>query len=837
MDTAKNSLVIFFSQIIIAVILFAISVIVSFKFGPEGKGILDLFSATIILFSAIGGLGIGTASIYLINKAKENQSIIFTNSLILGLFFSVVLDTFFLFVIWFSPSLFYGLSKKYLFILFFAIPLSLLHSYFLPFFLAKLKVLYWAFIAIFYDFFIFIGVIISVFFLKTGIDGIIYSILLSSLFTLFLIIFYISKIIPLSFIFDKKILIKQIKIGSKVYLGGIFNVVTQKINLVIVNYFLGIANVGFYSVALSMGSILLFIPYSFQQVLYASWSLLKEEKMDKNTPQVARMAFIIGILAAVFFLLIGKFFIIFFYGKIFYPSILPFYLILLGIPFIIFANIFFNNFFARGKPEITTIILIIVLVINILLCIFLVPLIGLAGAAIANSTSYFIAAILAVLFFSKVSLCPVFDTIKFHKEDLELLKKHFFQIFESKKVLFLAPDFAIKNQKKYYREKAIKICHIVSVDITLKFMLLNQLKFLVSQGYDVFAVCSPGKWVNDIEKEGIKVKTITFKRKFFTPMTDIIACLKLYFYFRKEKFQIVHTHTIKPEVYGQIIAKLAGVPIIINTLHGFGFGEVTPFLKKKFFIILEKIVSRCPDLVFSVSKMVIKTAIEEKIYRSSLLKYLGRDIDTDRFNPEKFSKDFIYNKKKQLGIKQSGKVLGIAARMVKEKGYIELFEAIRTVLIKFPDIVLLVIGQEEPSKKDAIYPDIVKKYNIQDNVMFLGEKTDINEIYCLMDMFVLPTHREGIGASILEASAMERPVIVTNTGGCPEAVDNGKTGILVPIKNSDRLAKAIIYLLKNPSKAQQMGKAGRKKILKEFETKIVFKRLGAEYDRLIKEKI
>lgn len=385
--------------------------------------------------------------------------------------------------------------------------------------------------------------------------------------------------------------------------------------------------------------------------------------------------------------------------------------------------------------------------------------------------------------------------------------------------------------------KKIKICCVVSIDITLKFMLLPQLKFLKSQGYEVHAVCAPGKWIKSVEQEGIKIETIRFKRKFFSPVSDLIAFVKLFFYFKKEKFDIVHTHTLKPVFYGQISAKLAGVPIIINTIHGFDFGEETSLSKKRLFICLERIAAKCSDIIFSVSKSVIKTGIDEKICRPDLLKYLGRDIDTDRFDPKRFSTESILNIKKELGIDSDKKIIGIVARLVEEKGYLELFEALEKVLLVFPNTLLLIVGPEEPEKRDAINHDTIKKYSVEKNVMFLGEKEEVEKIYCLMDIFVLPTHREGIGASILEASSMERPVIATNTGGCPEAVEDGKTGILIHMRSPEEITEAIIRLFKNPSAARQMGITGREKIIKEFNEEIIFGRLKKEYQRLINEKL
>ena len=127
--------------------------------------------------------------------------------------------------------------------------------------------------------------------------------------------------------------------------------------------------------------------------------------------------------------------------------------------------------------------------------------------------------------------------------------------------------------------RKIKICYISSVDVTMKFILFNQLIFLKREGFDVYVLCSPGKWLKDIEREGIKVKTIRVKRN-ISPFSDVITLIELFFYFRKEKFDIVHAHTPKAGLIGQLAAKLAGVPIIVNTIHGLYFQEKDSFKKR-----------------------------------------------------------------------------------------------------------------------------------------------------------------------------------------------------------------------------------------------------------------
>lgn len=386
-------------------------------------------------------------------------------------------------------------------------------------------------------------------------------------------------------------------------------------------------------------------------------------------------------------------------------------------------------------------------------------------------------------------------------------------------------------------EKKIKVCHCVSADITLKFLLLEKFRFLRGLGYEVYATCAPGKWVKSIEKEGVKIKTIGFRRKAISPFSDIVSFIRLFFYFKKEKFDIVHTHTLKPEFYGQIAAKFAGIPIIINTLHGFDFAEEDSFFKKKLIIFLERISAKCSDIILSIASHVTEGAKKEKIAGEDKLRYFGRDINMQRFNQGRFNKKFIEEKKKKLGIQKNARVVGIVARLVREKGYLDLFKAFEAVISEFPDAIILAVGPSEPEKNDAITPEIAENYSIKNKVFFVGDQEKVEEFYAIMDIFVLPTHREGLGASILEASSMGKPVIASDTGGCPEAVDEGKTGLLVPVRNTKKLAEAILFLLKNKNIAETMGVAGRGKVFKEFRQEMVFERMQKNYQEIIIKKI
>jgi glycosyltransferase involved in cell wall biosynthesis len=383
-------------------------------------------------------------------------------------------------------------------------------------------------------------------------------------------------------------------------------------------------------------------------------------------------------------------------------------------------------------------------------------------------------------------------------------------------------------------KKNIKICQVASTDISLRFLLLAQMKYLQAEGFKLWAVSSDGKWIPEIEQAGISVQTIPITRRILTPFTDLRAMIRLVIFFRKERFDIVHTHTLKASFLGQIAAFLARVPVRIYTIHGLDF-ENPGFSKQKryMFVGIEVFLALLVHRAFSVNKEDTEKLLRKKVYSSQKLQYFPLGINLKRFNASRFSDDFIKEKRREFAIPEDAKVLGIVARLVREKGYIELFQGFKRVLERFPNSILLVVGGEEPAKTDRLDLNVVKQYGIEPHVRFLGERTDVDELYSLFDVFVLPTYREGLGISILEASAMRRPVVATNIRGCREAVENGVTGILVPPYNCERLAHAIIELLENPEKGKRMGEAGREKVQREFDEKTFKKFLVEEYKRLM----
>lgn len=381
----------------------------------------------------------------------------------------------------------------------------------------------------------------------------------------------------------------------------------------------------------------------------------------------------------------------------------------------------------------------------------------------------------------------------------------------------------------------VKIAHITTVDTSLRYLLLNQLHSIQHAGYEVVGISSSGLEVPVIEATGIRHISVSMTRK-LTPFQDLQALLQFYRIFRSERFTIVHTHTPKPGFLGQIAARMAGVPIIVNTLHGFYFHDYMDPALRRFYITLEKIAARCSDVILSQNREDIETAIHEGICLPEKIKHLGNGIDVRRFDSANLSPQDITRKRLEVGLPNGSRVVGFVGRLVREKGLLELFAAARIMRERVPDVRLLIIGPVDSQKPDALMPDVAREYGVADICHFLGMRQDMPELYAVMDVFVLPSHREGFPRAPMEASAMKVPSIVTDIRGCREVVEHGRNGLLVPLGDVQTLADAILELLIDREKAWRMGEEGRHIALERFDERIVFEKVKAEYARLLQEK-
>jgi len=385
-------------------------------------------------------------------------------------------------------------------------------------------------------------------------------------------------------------------------------------------------------------------------------------------------------------------------------------------------------------------------------------------------------------------------------------------------------------------DSTTRVLAVATVDATPWGLLRPWLHALRASGYDVHIACAPGDYCGRLAAEGFHMHPVSLRRR-FNPFVHIRPLFQLYKLVRQGRFVVVNTHTPVAAGVGRTAAWLAGCKNIVYTVHGFYFHENMFRLWRWLFVGIEWLLGRCTVLFMFVSDEDRRTAIQTGIARpaaETVTIYNG--IDLSVFLPKSSCADEIERDKRECGIPQAHRVIGIVGRIVKEKGHREFFEIARELLQKRGDLLFLVVGDSLPSDRDQYGPILrrrVREEGLDGHFLFTGLTSEVPKYLRIMDIFVLPSYREGFPRSVLEAMATELPVVGTNIRGCREAVVHGRTGFIVPPKDAKALAKAVAFLLEHPGKAQEMGRAGRERAVKLYDQRMVADRFVAAFDRLL----
>jgi ribosomal protein S18 acetylase RimI-like enzyme len=278
-----------------------------------------------------------------------------------------------------------------------------------------------------------------------------------------------------------------------------------------------------------------------------------------------------------------------------------------------------------------------------------------------------------------------------------------------------------------------------------------------------------------------------------------------------------------------MIGRIAGVPVVVNTIHGLYATRDDSFLKRAIVYSLETIASRFSDRELVQSAEDFQFVVDRRITRRSRTILLGNGVDLIRFDPSLISDETRREIRASIGAGEEDIVVGSVGRLVAEKGFPELFEAAKQLDER---CVMVAIGPNEPDKDDGLDEGFITSA-VEQGIHLPGMQTNVDEWYAAMDIFVLASHREGFPRAAMEAAAMGVPVIATDIRGCREVVDHEENGLLVPLNDPDALAAAINDLAGSTKRRAAMGVASRKKAISTFdERRIVNTVLSAQLSAL-----
>jgi glycosyltransferase involved in cell wall biosynthesis len=376
------------------------------------------------------------------------------------------------------------------------------------------------------------------------------------------------------------------------------------------------------------------------------------------------------------------------------------------------------------------------------------------------------------------------------------------------------------------------VVHVTTVDMSLELLLGSQLEAIRAAGYRVVGASAPGPHVEALARRGIDHVPLAHATRAMAPVEDARALAELVGLFRRLRPEIVHTHTPKPGVYGRLAARLARVPVIVNTVHGLYALPDDPWPKRATVYALERLAATWSHVEIVVSPEDAHTLRRLHLPAARVVVF-GNGIDLARFDPATVSADDRDAARRELGATADDDlVVGLVGRLVREKGYPEVFQAAARLRSRFPQLRVAVVGPEEPDKSDALTARD-RGAAERAGVRFLGGRDDVVGLYAGMDIHVLASHREGFPRSPMEASAMGVPVVATDIRGCRQAVDHGITGLLVPARDPEALATAIARLAADPGERRRLGAAARRKALAEFDERRCVDLTLATYGRLL----
>lgn len=375
-----------------------------------------------------------------------------------------------------------------------------------------------------------------------------------------------------------------------------------------------------------------------------------------------------------------------------------------------------------------------------------------------------------------------------------------------------------------------KLIRITTVPISLNKLLSGQLHFMNSF-FEVTAV-SAGK--EDLQKvgtkEGVKVFALEMTRK-ITPLRDLVAVVKLYFFLRRQKPLIVHSHTPKAGLVGMLAAKLARVPNRFHTVAGLPLLEASGF-KRKLLNAVESFTYACATKVYPNSFGLEKIIIAHRFCHPQKLKVLANGssngIDTKHFNPSLFTAQQNKALRNELGLLESDFVFIFVGRLVKDKGINELVAAFAKLSAAHNHIKLLLVGNLEQDL-DPLAETTLKIIEDNASIISAGYQNDVRPYFAISNVLVFPSYREGFPNVVMQAGAMGLPCIVSDINGCNEIIQQDNNGLIIAVKSTTAIYDAMEALFGQSGLYLRLKDNSRDKIVRSYEQRVVWEALLEEY--------
>lgn len=380
----------------------------------------------------------------------------------------------------------------------------------------------------------------------------------------------------------------------------------------------------------------------------------------------------------------------------------------------------------------------------------------------------------------------------------------------------------------------MKILLFANTDWYLFNFRLSLAKTLQAQGHEVLLISPPGEYGARLQALGFRWEALPMDRKSLNPLQELRLLLYLCQLYRREQAELAHHFTIKCVVYGSIAALLARMPARVNAVAGMGYVFTNQAVKAR---LLRPVVRGLMRLVLNGhgARLILQNNDDMAAFartglaRPELTRLIkGSGVDLTRFVPRALP---THEEQIESPVPLTRVVL--AARLLWDKGIAEYVEGARQLKAKGLPIHFLLAGAPDPGNPAAIPQATLNGWQAEGLIELLGQVSDMAALFATADIVVLPSYREGLPKSLIEAAACALPLVTTDVPGCREVVTHEVDGLLVPVKDACALANAIERLHLNPAWARQLGQAARRRAMAEFDEHIVIEQTLAIYGELV----
>lgn len=349
------------------------------------------------------------------------------------------------------------------------------------------------------------------------------------------------------------------------------------------------------------------------------------------------------------------------------------------------------------------------------------------------------------------------------------------------------------------------------------------------QRYETWVAAMPGGplW-EPARSAGVRTVQVNHLRERISPWHDLMAVLELRRLIRRERFTVVHTHCSKAGLIGRVAARWARVPVVVHTFHILAVHDGLSWLRRCLYLMLERAVRGCAHEYVAVAPRLARQAVEQRIAPAGGVTVVPSAVDVETIPTSEDP-----HVRTELGIHASAPVVGTVGRIVAQKAPLDFVRMCALVRDRRPDAVFVWVGDttlesaglEEETRREADRLGVP--------ILFTGFRSDAPRVAASFDVYVVPSHYEGLGRSLTEAMASGRAVVAAAVNGVPDLVEPGVTGLLAEPGDVEALAQCTLWLLDHPDAARMMGEQGSRRVRSHFTTEVMCRALDQLYSDLL----